>query len=68
VEKKKSIQFNDHLEDYETRRINLTFRYVPEEYIYPLEKFPKEKIDDIKTYLEKLANHSSFWKENFLKI
>ncbi|MFI5389840.1 MAG: alpha-ketoglutarate-dependent dioxygenase AlkB, partial [Bacteriovoracales bacterium] len=68
VEKKKSIQFNDHLEDYETRRINLTFRYVPEEYIYPLEKFPKEKIEDTKPYLEKLANHSSFWKENILKI
>jgi hypothetical protein len=62
------VKFNEHLRDYETRRINLTFRYVPEEYIYPLEKFPKEKIEDIRPYLNELSNHSSFWKENLKKF
>lgn len=68
VEKKKSKPFNDHLDNYETRRINLTFRYVPDEYIYPLENFPKEKIEDIRPYLKELAKHSPFWREKLLKI
>lgn len=62
VENKIGKNFNDHLDDYETRRINLTFRYVPDQYIHPLSEIPKEKVDDIKTYLEELAKHSSYFK------
>ncbi len=67
VEKKGGIFFNDHLDNYKTRRINLTFRYVPDEYIHPLCEFPKEKIEDISPYLNILSKFSSFWKEEIDK-
>ena len=62
VEKKKGIFFEDHLHNYKTRRINLTFRYVPEESIIPYEQIPKEKKEDIKPYIEQLSINSNFFK------
>ena len=67
VEDKGNFSFNNHLDNYKTRRINLTFRYVPEEYIYPLKDFPPEKIHDIAPYLDKLAEFSLFWKNEITK-
>ncbi|EQC46008.1 oxidoreductase, 2OG-Fe(II) oxygenase family protein [Bacteriovorax sp. Seq25_V] len=62
VENKTKVLFNDHLDDYKTRRINLTFRYVPDQYIFPLSKMPNEKREDINIYVDKLAEKSEFWR------
>lgn len=48
--------------DFETRRINFTFRYVPREHILPFEKFPEHLQNDIRGYVTELAQRSAFWK------
>lgn len=61
VENKKNIEFEDHLSEYRTRRINLTFRYVPQEHILDYKGLPYERIRDTKGYVEKLSKTSLFW-------
>lgn len=51
------------IENFQTRRINLTFRYVPVEHIQPLNRFPKKLQSDVKPYVTKLAESSDFWKK-----
>lgn len=63
VENKKQVTFKDHLTNYKTRRINLTFRYVPEEHILDYKTLPPEKIADTLGYVETLAKTSEFFKE-----
>jgi alkylated DNA repair dioxygenase AlkB len=68
VENKQLISFKDHLTDYRTRRINLTFRYVPSQHILNYNQFPKEKIQDTIEYVKELARFSSYWKDVFNNI
>lgn len=63
VEDRKKELIGPEIESFKTRRINFTFRYVPEEHIYPFQKIPKEKQQDIRPYLEKLSEKSSFFKD-----
>ncbi len=72
VENKHKFKFNDHLHDelgdrYHTRRINLTFRYVPVEDIVEFDKFPKEKRDDVLPYVQTLATYSKFFRDLYSK-
>jgi len=61
VENKQKIIFNTHTELYETRRINLTFRYVPKEHIKHFWELPIEDQSDTINYVSKLAvNHPYF--------
>ena len=52
------------IENFETRRINLTFRYVPDQHIKPLNQFPKKLQKDINAYVTRLSESSSFWKKS----
>ncbi len=52
------------IENFETRRINLTFRYVPDLHIQPLNRFPKKLQSDIKPYVTMLSESSKFWKKS----
>lgn len=51
------------IDNFETRRINLTFRYVPDEHIVPFQRLPETAKEDVQGYVEQLAQHSSFFKE-----
>lgn len=62
VENKRNEKIGPHIEGFKTRRINLTFRYVPDEHILPLANFPPHLQEDIQDYIETLAQHSKFWK------
>lgn len=59
VEDKSRFEFLRGFPGYRTRRINLTFRYVPEEHILPLAKFPRVLVDDILPYVRQLADQGS---------
>jgi len=48
--------------DFETRRINFTFRYVPNDHIKALSDFPENLQKDIRPYVEDLSRYSTFWK------
>jgi DNA oxidative demethylase len=59
----KGFKFKDaRTGDFETRRINLTFRYVPREHFVKVNRLPSDLQKNIKGYVEELAKHSEFWK------
>lgn len=62
VDKRDGFFFPIPVQGFRTRRVNLTFRYVPEEFIVPYPKLPAEKRKDLRPYIEKLAEHSKFFK------
>ena len=63
VENKLKSVFELNVENFETRRINFTFRYVPEEHITEFKNLPLELQSDITPYMEKLAEHSAHFKK-----
>lgn len=65
VEKKtQKVFLLNEITNFETRRINLTFRFVPKEHIISFSKLPKEAQEDITNYVRQLAKHSEFWQQN----
>ncbi|MGZ3775563.1 MAG: alpha-ketoglutarate-dependent dioxygenase AlkB [Pseudobdellovibrionaceae bacterium] len=63
VEKKEGHHFPlNEITNFETRRLNFTFRYVPDEHIIPYKRLPDTAKEDIQGYIEKLAEHSDFFK------
>lgn len=63
VDHKKKELIGPSIENFETRRINFTFRYVPEEHIYPYKDMPKHLQEDINPYVQKLGESSDYWKK-----
>ncbi len=61
VEQKWNEKFKDNTTNFDTRRVNFTFRYVPDEHIYDLKSIPLESQQDVKAYLLELAQHSSWF-------
>lgn len=63
VERKDGEVFDLNTPEFETRRLNFTFRYVPREHIQPLNRFPVELQGDVRPYVENLSQHSEFFSE-----
>ena len=63
VDKKLGHRFALNVEDFETRRVNLTFRYVPEEHVVSYAKLPQNSADDVRSYMGELAQHSEFFAQ-----
>jgi DNA oxidative demethylase len=61
VEDKRKEKLGPQIEGFETRRINFTFRYVPDEHIHLLKDLPPELQADIHPYIQTLARSSSYW-------
>lgn len=57
-----SFKLND-IENFDTRRINLTFRYVPDDHIAPFKRLGDAAQEDVRGYMEKLAEKSKFFLE-----
>ncbi len=68
VEKKMKTSYPFHTQRYETRRVNFTFRYVPDEHITELRQLPKPLFSDIENYVKELSEHSPFWKNELEKL
>lgn len=63
VDKKENFHFPlNEIKNFDTRRINFTFRYVPTEHIVPFQRLSDTAKEDVHTYMEKLAEHSDFFK------
>lgn len=58
----KGHRFQTHFENFETRRINFTFRYVPPQHIVRYRDLPKASRDLVKPYMKELAEFSDFFK------
>jgi alkylated DNA repair protein (DNA oxidative demethylase) len=64
VEKKSDTAFRLNVTEFETRRINFTFRYVPDEHIQPYFKLPQEAQEDTREYMQELARNSGFFAKH----
>lgn len=62
VEKKTGFQFPLPVEGFETRRINFTFRYVPDKDIIPWRELPTQPKADVEDYMKELSKGSDFFK------
>ena len=66
VEEKGFLFENMKTTDFETRRINFTFRYVPNDHIKSFSELPKNLQSDIKPYLQELSKMSAYWKKQLV--
>ena len=61
VDTKGGHRFDIHVPDFETRRINFTFRYVPDEHVQPYRLLSEPARRDVESYMRELARHSPFF-------
>jgi len=59
---RKGEPFEVHTEGFVTRRVNFTFRYVPDEHILPYAALPSDAAADVREYVERLAQHAPFFR------
>jgi hypothetical protein len=62
VDKKEAAFDGLNTVNFETRRINFTFRYVPREHMTDFRRFPAPLQEDLLPYLHQLAEHSAFFR------
>jgi alkylated DNA repair protein (DNA oxidative demethylase) len=62
VDNKHDLDLPPKLDGFRTRRVNFTFRYVPDEHVTPYAKLPAQAHDDIREYVAELARHAPFWR------
>ncbi len=68
VEKKGLLEQAFPDENFVVRRVNLTFRYVPNKDIQPLHEFPPELVADVAPYVQVLSKSSAHFAEAFHRI
>ncbi len=61
VDKREGHQFLLNVNDFESRRINFTFRYVPENHVIRFRNLSSRAKEDVRGYMEQLAKESSFF-------
>jgi hypothetical protein len=49
------------MDDFRTRRVNFTFRYVPDEHVLPFAELSPQTQGDVRPYVTELAKHSEFF-------
>lgn len=67
VDRRDGVKFDLAVGAFETRRINFTFRYVPEEHVVPFAGLSAPARDDVRRYVEELARHSPFFAAELAK-
>ncbi|MDQ3369104.1 MAG: alpha-ketoglutarate-dependent dioxygenase AlkB [Myxococcota bacterium] len=61
VDDKQRLSLPPRIENFRTRRVNFTFRYVPDEHVVPFARLPPVARDDVRDYVTTLAAHSRFF-------
>ena len=61
VDDKQHLDLPPAIEGFRTRRVNLTFRYVPDEHVVPFADLPPAARDDVRDYVATLAQGSPFF-------
>ena len=67
VEDKQALDLPPAIEGFRTRRINFTFRYVPDEHVVPYAKLSPVARDDVRDYLAQLAQSSPFFARQLVQ-
>jgi len=63
VDKRDRCFFPLNVDRFHTRRINFTFRYVPDEHVIAYRKLKPHNAQDVRLYMEQLAEKSAFFKD-----
>lgn len=63
VDKRAKITLPPDIDDFRTRRINFTFRYVPTEHVIPFAKLGPAAREDVRGYVQQLAQSSTFFRK-----
>lgn len=61
VDTKGGHRFDIKVSDFEVRRINFTFRYVPDEHLVRFKDLAPQARQDVEGYVAELAKHSAFF-------
>ena len=56
-----SLDLPPRIERYRTRRVNFTFRYVPDADVVPFARLLAAARDDVSDYIAELARYSAFF-------
>lgn len=62
VENKRDLDLPPKITGFRTRRVNFTFRYVPDDDVTPFAQLPAVARDDVREYVATLAQSSAFWQ------
>jgi alkylated DNA repair protein (DNA oxidative demethylase) len=63
VDHKSKATLPPELPSFETRRINFTFRYVPDAHVTRFADLDADAAHDVRGYVQTLATHAPFWAE-----
>jgi alkylated DNA repair dioxygenase AlkB len=63
VERRRGDRFPIDADGFETRRVNFTFRFVPDAHLVPFAGLSREARDDVRAYVATLARSSAFWRD-----
>ena len=61
VESKRELDLPPAIDGFRTRRVNFTFRYVPDAHVTPFAKLGAEARADVVDYVAELARYSAFF-------
>lgn len=61
VDRRDGVHFDVDVPGFDTRRVNLTFRWVPDEHIVRFRNLSPRAREDVRRYVEELARHSPFF-------
>ena len=61
VDDKLELELPPQIDGFRTRRVNFTFRYVPDEHVTPFAQLPPRAREDIREYVAQLAGSSRFF-------
>ncbi len=62
VDRKTGGEIPPRIEGFRTRRVNFTFRYVPDEHVVPFRLLGPEAQADVREYVAELARHARFFE------
>ena len=61
VDQRAGVRLPPFLDDFRTRRVNFTFRYVPDEHVRPFAELSPRAQADVRPYVSELASGSPFF-------
>jgi DNA oxidative demethylase len=62
VDRKTGVEIPPRIEGFRTRRVNFTFRCVPDEHVVPFRRLGPEAQADVREYVAELARHARFFE------
>jgi alkylated DNA repair dioxygenase AlkB len=63
VDRRGGFDLPPAMPDFRTRRVNLTFRWVPDEHVVPFGELAPRAREDVRGYVEELARGSAFFRD-----